>query len=79
MRLKTSPSCFSRATIAMSGLNYEKCFIYLDDLVVFERNLIEHIQTLVKVLHPLKKVNLIINSAKCRFLQIELLYLGHVI
>lgn len=40
MGLKISPSAFSRAmTVAMSGLTYEKCFVYLDDLVVFGRNL----------------------------------------
>lgn len=26
-------------TVAMSGINCDKCFVYLDDLIVFGRNL----------------------------------------
>lgn len=80
MGLKTSPNAFSRLmTIAMSGLNYEKCFIYLDDLIVFGRNLDDHNRNLLKVCNRLRSVNLKLNPEKCTFLQKEILYLGHVI
>lgn len=80
MGLKSSPSAFSRAmTIAMSGLNYESCFIYLDDLIVFGKNLIDHNKNLVKVLQRLRHVKLKLNPSKCDFLRKEILYLGHVI
>lgn len=80
MGLKISPSAFSRAmTIAMSGLNYDSCLVYLDDLIVFGKNLVDHSQNLVKVLERLKKVNLKLNPAKCDFFRKELLYLGHLI
>lgn len=80
MGLKVSPASFSRAmTLAMSGLNYERCFIYLDDLIVFGNNLLQHNQNLVKVLQRLRKVNLKLNPHKCNFLRKELLYLGHMI
>lgn len=65
MGLKTSPSCFSRAmTIAMAGLNYEKCFIYLDDLICFGRTLDMHNKNLMDVLQRLRKVNLKLNPQK---------------
>lgn len=80
MGLKTSPSAFSRLmTIAMSGLNYDSCFIYLDDLIVFGHSLQNHNQNLLKVLHRLRKVNLKLNPIKCEFLKKEILYLGHII
>lgn len=80
MGLKISPNAFSRAmTIAMSGLNYKSCFIYLDDLIVFGKNLIEHNKNLIKVLQRLREVNLKLNPNKCEFLKKELLYLGHVV
>ena len=80
MGLKTSPSAFSRMmTVAMSGLTYEKCFVYLDDLIVFGRNLDQHNQNLLDVFSRLRKVNLKLNPAKCVFLQKEILYLGHVV
>lgn len=80
MGLKVAPSVFSRAmTIAMSGLNYESCFIYLDDLIVFGNNLENHNRNLVKVMSRLRKVNLKLNPNKCEFLKKEILYLGHLI
>lgn len=55
MGLKVSPSVFSRAmTIAMAGLNYDSCFIYLDDLIVFGKKLIDHNKNLIKVLNRLR-------------------------
>lgn len=80
MGLKTSPSSFSRAmTIAMAGLNYEKCFVYLDDLVCFGRSLDIHNKNLLEIFERLRKVNLKLNPQKCCFLKKELLYLGHVV
>lgn len=80
MGLKISPSAFSRAmTVAMSGLNYDKCFIYLDDLIVFGNNLTTHNQNLIKVLHRLRKLNLKLNPRKCDFLKKQLLFLGHIV
>lgn len=80
MGLKISPNAFSRAmTIAMSGLNYDSCFIYLDDLIVFGNNLTSHNKNLTKVLQRLRDVNLKLNPHKCEFLKKEIFYLGHVI
>lgn len=80
MGLKTSPNAFSRMmTLAMSGLNYEKCLVYQDDLAVFGRNLNNHNQNLTDVLSRLRKVNLKLNPEKCKFLQKEILYLGHIV
>lgn len=80
MGLKVSPNAFSRAmTIAMSGLNYESCFVYLDDLIVFGNNLVTHNKNLIKIFNRLRKVQLKLNPSKCNFLRKEILYLGHVI
>lgn len=80
MGLKTSPSSFSRLmTVAMSGLNYERCLVYLDDLIVFGRNLQDHNKNLISIFQRLRKVNLKLNPNKCEFLKKEILYLGHEI
>lgn len=80
MGLKTSCSAFSRVmSIAMSGLTFEKCFVYLDDLVVFGRSLTIHNRNLVDVFERLRKVNLKLNAVKCQFLKKEILYLGHIV
>lgn len=80
MGLKISPSAFSRAmTVAMSGLNYSRCFLYLDDLIVFGNNLQNHNQNLIKILEKLRKVQFKLNPNKCQFLKKEILYLDHII
>lgn len=80
MGLKTSPGSFSRLmTVAMSGLNYDKCFVYLDNLICFGRNLDSHNKNLLDILTRLRKVNLKLNPDKCDFLRKEILYLGHVV
>lgn len=80
MGLKTSPSAFSRLmTVAMSGLHYEKCLVYLDDLICFGRSLELHNKNLIDVFERLRSVNLKINPDKCKFLTKELLYLGHIV
>lgn len=80
MGLKTSCSAFSRVmSLAMSGLAFEKCFIYLDDLIIFGRSLAIHNQNLTDVFERLRKVNLKLNPTKCQFLKKEILYLGHLV
>lgn len=80
MGLKTSPSSFSRImSVALSGLTFEQCFVYLDDLIIFGRNMATHNKNLTDVLERLRKVNLKLNPEKCYFLKKELLYLGHVV
>lgn len=80
MGLKTSASVFSRLmTIAMAGLNYQKCFIYLDDCVVIGNCMQSHNKNLIDVLNRLRKVNLKLNPIKCEFLRKEIVYLGHKI
>lgn len=80
MGLKISPSSFSRLmTIAMSGLTYDKLFIYLDNLICFGRNLETHNKNLMDILTRLRKTNLKLNPSKCDFLRKEMQFLGHVI
>ena len=66
-------------TVAMSGLNAEQCLIYLDDIVVFGKNMQKHNINLLDVFARLRQVNLKLNPEKCHFLKKELIYLGHYI
>lgn len=80
MGLKTSPNSFARMmTMAMAGLNYEKCLCYQDDLIIMGRGLLDHNKNLIEVLERLRTVNLKLNPMKCDFLKKEMLYLGHVV
>ncbi|GBG73419.1 hypothetical protein CBR_g16135 [Chara braunii] len=53
--------------------------IYLDDILVYSRNLDKHIVHLRAVLDRLRTVKYKANRAKCEFAQQELEYLGHFV
>lgn len=58
---------------------WEKCVIYLDDVLIFGRSIDEHNVRLKAVLAKFRQANLKLSPSKCQFLQQEVKYLGHVI
>ena len=63
----------------LSGLTGTRCFVYLDDIVLYARSLWEHNVKLREVLDRLRTYKLKLQSEKCQFLRKEVNYLGHVI
>ena len=53
--------------------------IYLDDIVVYSSNLIEHEHHVQQVLQILRDNELYVKPEKCSFAQTEINFLGHVI
>ena len=53
--------------------------VYLDDILITEKNEQEHLSNLDKVLTKLEEAGLRLNKDKCQFMQSEVVYLGHVI
>ena len=53
--------------------------VYLDDIVVFSKNQAEHYKHLEVVLSLLREHELYANLAKCKFVQPELHFLGHIV
>lgn len=77
--LKTMPGFFqSLLNGILTGLQGIKCFIYLDDVVIFGSTLNEHNSKLIEVFDRFRSANLKLNPKKCRFLEKEILYLGHI-
>jgi hypothetical protein len=78
--LKTAPSTFQRMiNTVLSGLTGTRCFVFLDDIVIYAKSLSEHDAKLREVLERLRKHNLKLQPDKCEFLRTEVTYLGHVI
>jgi transposase InsO family protein len=65
--------------VVMSGLSYQTCLVYLDDIIVFSHDIETHLERLRGVLARIRAVGLGIKPAKCRFLQASVSFLGHVI
>ena len=53
--------------------------VYLDDILVFSRNLGELMVYLTNVIEKLAEVGLKLKPSKCHFAKRELEYLGHVV
>ena len=78
--LKTDPATFQRMmNSVLSGLTGTRCFVYLDDIVIYARSLAEHDVKLREVLDRLRTNKLKLQPEKCEFLQKEVSYLGHQI
>ena len=52
---------------------------YLDDILIFSKTLEEHMEHLKLVLNRIIAAGLKLNPEKCKFIQQEVEYLGHVI
>jgi hypothetical protein len=78
--LTGSPGLFQRLMdIILSGLTWDICLVYLDDVIVFSRSLDDHMQRLEHVFKRIHDAKLKIKYEKCKFLQSEVCFLGFVI
>lgn len=76
--LKNIPGFFqSLLNGILTGLQGERCFVYLDDVVIFAKDLQEHEVKLEEIFQRFRSSNLKLNPEKCKFLQKEVTYLGH--
>ena len=78
--LCNAPATFQRLMQKMlEGLNWENCFVYLNDILIVSKTLEGHLQHLQSVLGKLREVGLRLKPKKCCFLREEVHFLGHVI
>lgn len=78
--LAGSPSTFQRLMdVLLSGLLFEICLVYIDDIIVFSSTVEEHLRRLKVVLQKLREANLKLKPRKCKFFRKELKYLGHIV
>jgi hypothetical protein len=78
--LKTAPATFQRMmNVVLSGLMWTRCFVFLDDTVIYAKSLAEHNVKIRQVFDRLRESNLKLQPDKCEFVRREVSYLGHVI
>ena len=61
----------------LEGLSY--AMTYLDDIIIFSKNELEHLEHLEEVFHQLRMAGLKMKHSKCDFFESEIHYLGHLI
>ena len=77
--LRNSPAVFQRTMEEVLRGCYHCSAPYIDDILVFSRNGIDHVDHLRQVLKALSEQGLTIKDGKCEFGRTRLEYLGHLI
>ena len=78
--LNNSASTFQRLMeLALQGLQWVTCLVYIDDIIVFGSNFTEHILRVRQVLERIAKAGLKLKPEKCHMLQTNVVFLGHVV
>ena len=77
---RNGPATFQRLmNSVLTGLNGLQCFVYLDDVIIYAADIVEHSKRLQAVFQRLRDNKLLLQPDKCEFLRKEVAYLGHVI
>jgi len=75
--LKTAPATFQKMmNNVLSGLTGTRCFVFLDDIVIYANSLVDHDRKLRDVFRRLRRYNLKLQPDKCEFLRKEVIFLG---
>ena len=78
--LTNAPTTFqSLIETCLGDLNLHWCIIYLDDIVIFSKDLASHLERQEAVLWKLEEAGLKLNPSKCELFQWQIAYLGYVI
>ena len=74
------PATFQRLMdITMTGLNYQICLVYLDDIIVMSKDIDQHLDRLVMIFDRLRSSGLKLKPSKCKLLRKRLPFLGHIV
>ena len=78
--LTNAPATFQRLMAkVLSGLTYEQCLVYMDDVIVFSADFESHLKHLRAVFERIADAGLKMKPSKCSFGQERVDYLGHVV
>ena len=79
MGLKNSAATFQRLMDqVLLGLQGTELFVYLDEIVIYAKDLEDHGKKVRRLLKQLKEANLSLQPEKCEFFLKKISYLGHI-
>ena len=74
------PSTYQRAIdLILSGLKWNACVVYLDDILIIGKTFDKHLENLNLVLDRIRESGLTLNPKKCFFLKKSIQFLGHIV
>jgi len=65
--------------LALNGLNFNMCLVYLDDIIVYWSTVEEHLVRLRRLFDRLRIADLKLRPRKCSLLRAEVNFLGNVV
>ena len=65
--------------LVLSGLHWEICLIYFDDIIIFSESFVEHMTWIQLVLRQLNKVGLKVTLKKCYLFQFQVEFLSYIV
>ncbi|KAJ8033855.1 hypothetical protein HOLleu_24223 [Holothuria leucospilota] len=78
--LSSAPATFERLMEkVLSGLQWQTCLVYLDDVIIFAKTFEEHVARFDQVLTRLKSSGLKLSPKKCHLFRQKVAFLGHVV
>ncbi|KAK3705767.1 hypothetical protein QZH41_000594, partial [Actinostola sp. cb2023] len=78
--LTNGPASFQRLmNMALNGLTWTHCLVYIDDIIIWSRSFEEHLHRLRLVFSRIRQAGLKLKPAKCQFLKQRVTFLGHVV
>ena len=78
--LTNAPGTFMHLMqLVLSGLQWTKAVLYLDDIITFGTTCEETLENLELVFQRLRKAGLVLKPSKCKFFQKSVEFLGHVV
>ena len=79
-RLTNAPGTFMHLMqLVLSGLQWSKAVLYLDDIIIFGKIFDETLLNLELVFERLRKAGLVLKPSKCGLFQESVEFLGHVV
>ena len=74
-----APAFQRNMEVMLSGLVWQCCIVYIDDIIIYSNTFEEYKQHLKEVFKRLKAANIVIKPEKCTVCQHEVEYLGHIV
>lgn len=65
--------------VVLRGLQYEKCLVYLDDIIVMGKDFKTALENLKSVFLRLRQANLHLKVSNCKLFQKKVVFLGHLV
>ena len=78
--LTNAPATFERLMeLILRGLQWERCLVYLDDIISFGKNFQDCLDNLSLVFQKLRSAQLKLKPSKCSLFQERVKFLGHIV